>query len=65
MAHPSSRKKEMDVVKMKKTPSFKVGRDAQSGQFIPVQIAQRRTATAIVETIKRSPQGKSTKGGRS
>lgn len=34
------------------TKTFKVGRDAKTGQFIPVKEAQRRTSTAIVETIK-------------
>lgn len=32
--------------------SFKVGRDAKTGEFIPVQEAQRRKATAIVTTVK-------------
>ena len=31
----------------------KVGRDAKTGLFIPVKVAARRKATAIVETIKR------------
>jgi hypothetical protein len=35
-----------------KSPSFKVGRDAKSGRFIPVREAQRRPATTTVETIK-------------
>jgi hypothetical protein len=34
------------------TKTFKVGRDAKTGQFIPVKEAQRRKNTAIVETIK-------------
>lgn len=34
------------------TKTFKVGRDAKTGQFIPVKEAQRRKSTAIVETIK-------------
>jgi len=33
--------------------SFKIGRDAKTGRFIPVKKAQRRKSTAIVETIKR------------
>ena len=33
--------------------TFKVGRDAKTGQFIPVKQAKIRKATAIVETIKR------------
>lgn len=32
---------------------IKVGRDARTGKFIPVKVAVRRKATAIVETIKR------------
>jgi len=32
--------------------SHKVGRDAKTGKFIPVKEANRRKATAIVETIK-------------
>lgn len=31
----------------------KRGRDAGNGQFIPVKVAERRTATAIVETFKK------------
>lgn len=30
----------------------KVGRDAGTGQFIPVDEAKRRVRTAVVETIK-------------
>ncbi len=37
---------------------FKVGRDAKSGQFVPVKEAQRRPATTVVETIKPRPKGK-------
>ena len=37
---------------------FKVGRDAKSGQFVPVKEAQRRPATTVVETIKPKPKGK-------
>lgn len=29
-----------------------VGRDAGSGQFIPVEVAERRKRTAVVETIR-------------
>lgn len=38
---------------MKKFISYKIGRDALTGKFIPVKVAQRRKATAIVETITR------------
>lgn len=30
----------------------KIGRDANTGKFIPVKEAQKRKKTAIVETIK-------------
>lgn len=33
--------------------TYKVGRDAKSGQFITVKEAERRKSTAIVETIKK------------
>ena len=36
----------------KKNTTFKIGRDAKNGKFIPVEEAQRRKATATVETIK-------------
>jgi hypothetical protein len=31
----------------------KIGRDAGSGKFIPVRVAQNRPKTAVVETIKK------------
>lgn len=31
---------------------IKIGRDAKTGQFIPVSKAKRRPATTVVETIK-------------
>ena len=31
----------------------KIGRDAKSGQFIPVKEAQKRPSTTVIETIKR------------
>lgn len=31
---------------------IKRGRDARTGQFIPVKVARRRKSTAIVETFK-------------
>ncbi|SMC55307.1 hypothetical protein SAMN02746065_10482 [Desulfocicer vacuolatum DSM 3385] len=37
----------------RKTNTFKVGRDAGNGRFIPVKDAQRRKKTAVVETIKK------------
>ncbi|GKX34641.1 MAG: hypothetical protein MnENMB40S_22590 [Rhizobiaceae bacterium MnEN-MB40S] len=33
--------------------THKRGRDAKTGKFIPVKVAERRKATAIVETVKR------------
>lgn len=39
-------------------PGQKMGRDAKSGQFIPVREAQRRPSTTTVETLKRKTQGK-------
>lgn len=33
--------------------SYKIGRDAKTGRFIPVKEAERRKTTAIVETIKK------------
>lgn len=30
----------------------KIGRDAETGEFIPVEEAERRKRTAVVETIK-------------
>lgn len=45
-----------------KPATFKIGRDARTGEFIPVKEAQRRPSTTTVETIKpstpRSPGGK-------
>lgn len=40
------------------TPSVKIGRDAKTGQFIPVREAQRRPSTTTVETIKLKPKCK-------
>jgi len=37
----------------KHNKSYKVGRDAGTGRFIPVKEAERRKKTAVVETIKR------------
>lgn len=36
----------------RKKPTRKIGRDAETGQFIPVDEAKRRKKTAVVETIK-------------
>ncbi len=31
---------------------MKIGRDAKTGQFIPVKVAQQQKDTSVVETIK-------------
>ena len=36
-----------------KGTTFKVGRDAKTGEFITVKKAEQRKATATVETIKK------------
>jgi hypothetical protein len=36
----------------KKYEEREVGRDARTGHFIPVEVADRRKATAVVETIR-------------
>jgi hypothetical protein len=36
----------------------KIGRDASTGEFIPVKDAQRRPSTTTVETIKTPPPKK-------
>jgi len=38
---------------MAKTQSVKIGRDAKTGQFIPVKEAQKHRDTTVVETIKK------------
>lgn len=40
---------------MTKQSPQKIGRDAKTGEFIPVKEAQRRPSTAVVETIRRAP----------
>ncbi len=37
-----------------KPQTTKIGRDARTGQFVPVKEAQRRPSTTTVETIKKS-----------
>ncbi len=41
-----------------KKVTFKVGRDARTGEFIKVKEAQRRPNTTVVETIKRPKSSK-------
>ena len=36
----------------------KIGRDAKTGEFIPVKEAERRPNTTVVETIKPQPKKK-------
>lgn len=43
---------------MKKASNRQIGRDAKTGQFIPVKQAERRKATAVVETIKVTKKAK-------
>ncbi|WP_221622339.1 hypothetical protein, partial [Larkinella rosea] len=40
------------IIVMTKTTKIKIGRDAGSGQFIPVKEAERRPKQTVVETIK-------------
>lgn len=35
----------------------KIGRDAGTGRFLPVKVAERRPKTTVVETIKRPSKG--------
>lgn len=37
---------------MKKTTTTKRGRDAESGQFVPIEYANKHPKTTVVETIK-------------
>jgi hypothetical protein len=41
-----------------KSGTRKIGRDADTGKFIPVKEAERRDKTAVVETIKTTKKGK-------
>jgi hypothetical protein len=43
--------------------SAKIGRDAKTGEFIPVKDALGRPNTTVVETIKRSPPIKQSDSG--
>ena len=36
----------------------KIGRDAKTGEFIPVEEAKRRPTKTVVETIKTKPKPK-------
>ena len=37
---------------MPKTTTIKRGRDAESGQFVPIEYANKHPKTTVVETIK-------------
>lgn len=37
----------------KRNKTYKIGRDAETGRFIPVKEAERRKKTAVVEIIKK------------
>lgn len=37
----------------KRNYTYKIGRDAKTGEFIPVKEAERRPKTTVVETIKK------------
>lgn len=39
---------------MAKTITVKIGRNAKDGKFIPVKEAEKKKATTVVETIKRT-----------
>lgn len=38
---------------MAKTVTVKVGRNAETGLFVPVKVAQQQPKTHVVETVKR------------
>jgi hypothetical protein len=38
---------------VKKGTERKIGRDAKTGRFIPVEKAKRKPSTTVVETIRR------------
>ena len=41
---------------MSKSKGFKIGRDAKTGEFIPVSDAKKRPGTTVVEVVpKRGP----------
>lgn len=45
------------MVAKRKSTTYKVGRDAATGKFIPVKVAERRKKTAVVETVKKKSGG--------
>lgn len=52
---PGKGRKETKSVQGK---TYKVGRDAKTGEFIPVKEARQRKSTAVVETMKKSSGNK-------
>jgi hypothetical protein len=38
-------------------PTHRRGRDARTGEFIPVRVAERRPSTTVVETYKTGKNG--------
>ena len=38
--------------------TIKIGRNAKTGQFMPVKAAQQRKTTSVVETIYKKPSDK-------
>lgn len=42
----------------------KIGRDAKTGQFVPVKETIKRPATTVVETIKRPNQAQQKPGSK-
>ena len=51
--HPGRTAQPSFVSRRNPMAKVKIGRDAGSGKFIPVKVAQNRPKTAVVETIKR------------
>jgi hypothetical protein len=45
---------------MTKAPANRTGRDAKTGEYIPVKEAERRPSTRVIETIKPAPKTKET-----
>jgi len=47
---------------MSKSKTFPLGRDAKTGQFVPVKEAERRPATTVVERIPKAGHGDTDRG---
>ena len=43
---------------MSKKTTHKIGRDAETGKFIPVKEAEKRPKTTVIETIPNPPKKK-------